>query len=212
MEMTAVLKAEIRNMGGVNRLRNHGRIPGVVYGKGLDNERIHVDQQEFHQAIREHGKNSIFQLSLRGTSPLNVMISEIQQHPITNQIIHLDFKQINMKKPITTTVPITIIGQADGVKDGGVIQFQTRELTIRCLPSQIPDHLSLYVSGLKIGDTVMVRDLDIPQGVEVQHEADEVICSIIPPRMQPVEEEPGEEVKEPEIIGARDSHGMDAAK
>lgn len=210
--MTAILKADTRNTGGVNRLRHNGRIPGIVYGKDLGNERIHVDQKELQQVVREHGKNSILQLSLREGNSLNVMISEIQQHPITNQIIHCDFKQINMNKPITTTVPINIIGQADGVRDGGVIQFQTRELEIRCLPSQVPDYLSLYASDLKIGDTVMVRDLDIPQGIEVQHEQDEVICSIIAPRMQPVEEEPGEQVKEPEIVGARDSHGMDAAK
>ena len=109
-----------------------------------------------------------------------------------------------MNKQMLTSVPITLIGQADGVKQGGVLQFQTRELEVRCLPSELPDSLSLYVSELQIGDSLTVQDIELPKGVEVQHEPDEVIVSVTAPRLQPVEED-AEEVKEPEVVGAKDS-------
>jgi len=205
--MSAVLKAEKRDTkscSGLNQLRNSGRIPGVLYGMKQTNKLIHLDQSDLVQLLRQQGKNSILELAIENCPNEKVIIAEIQKDPIKDRILHLDLKRVNMNKQMLTSVPITLIGQADGVKQGGVLQFQTRELEVRCLPSELPDSLSLYVSELRIGDSLTVQDIELPKGVEVQHEPDEVIVSVTAPRLQPVEED-AEEVKEPEVVGAKDS-------
>ncbi|HJV47535.1 MAG TPA: 50S ribosomal protein L25 [Bacillota bacterium] len=207
--MSAILKTDFRGnrRSTLTSLRNHGRIPAVLYGENGPNESIHVDRGEFSQAIREHGKGGIFELHTPDGSKVNAMIYEIQKNQLKNSILHIDFKRINMNKPIQTIVPIALIGHAQG---GGIIQFQTRELEIRCLPHDIPENIPVYASELEIGDSLTVRDIELPAGVEVQHEQDEVILSVVAPRLDPVEIE--EEVHEPEVVGAVDGPGLDEAK
>lgn len=210
--MTASLKAEFRGSqkSTLTNLRNHGRIPAVLYGEGGPNESIHVDQVEFRQAIGEHGKSGIFELQTPDGKKVNAMIYEIQRDHMKNRFLHIDFKRVNMNKPVETVVPITLVGQAPGVQQGGVLQSQTRELTIRCLPTQIPESIPLHISDLQMGDSLMVKDIEVPAGVEFQHEPEEVIVSIVAPRLDPVQRE--EEVDEPEVVGAVNGPGMDEAK
>lgn len=207
------IRAEIRdNQSSSNQLRNSGRIPAVLYGLKQGNQNIHVDSSELAQHIRQHGKFSMVDLNIQGGKTEKVIINEVQKDNLKDRIVHVDFKRVNMNKPMITTVPITLIGEAAGAKQGGVVQFQTRELEIRCLPSERPESIPLYVSELEIGSSLAVKDLDVPPGVEVQHEPDDIIVSIVAPRLQPVEETPADEIQEPEVVGARDSHGMDEAK
>lgn len=205
MDMSAVLKAvkrDSKSCSELNQLRKSGKIPGVLYGMKQGNELIHLEQSDLVQVIRHQGKNSILELAIENGPIEKVVIAEIQKDPLKDQILHLDLKRVNMNKQMVTTVPITLIGQADGVKQGGVLQFQTRELQVRCLPSQLPDTLSLYVSELQIGDALTVEDLEIPAGVEVQHEPNEVIVSVTAPRLQPVDEESEEvNIPVPEVVG-----------
>lgn len=213
--MTAELKAEMRDSkscSGLNQLRRNGRIPGVLYGMNQQNELIHVDQSDLIQVLRHNGKNGVLDLHLQGNRNEKVMIAEIQKDNIKGQILHLDLKRVNMNKPIHTQVPITLVGQADGAKQGGVLQFQLREVEVRCLPTQIPDSIPLYVSELNIGDSLTIADLDVPSGIEIQHESDEVIVSVAAPRMQPVEEDENDTIQEPEVVGAKDGPGLDEAK
>lgn len=207
------IRAEIRDsQSSSNQLRNSGRIPAVLYGLNEQNQNIHVDSMEMAQHIRRHGKNSMVDLDIQGGKTEKVIINEVQKDNLKDRIVHVDFKRVNMNRPMITTVPITLMGEAAGAKQGGVVQFQTRELEIRCLPTDRPETIPLYVSELEIGSSLAVKDLDIPPGVEVQHELDEIIVSIVAPRLQPVEETPEDEIQEPEVVGARDSHGLDEAK
>lgn len=213
--MTAELKAEMRDSkscSGLNQLRKNGRIPGVLYGLNQQNDLIHVDQAELIQVLRHNGRNGVLDLRLQGNRNEKVMIAEIQKDDIKGQILHLDLKRVNMNKPIHTQVPIALIGQAEGAKQGGVLQFQLREVEVRCLPTQIPESIPLYVSELNIGESLTIADLDIPSGIEVQHESDEVIVSVAAPRMQPVEEDEMDTIQEPEVVGAKDGPGLDEAK
>ncbi|RXT09004.1 50S ribosomal protein L25 [Ammoniphilus sp. CFH 90114] len=213
--MSSALRAELRNnqsCSELNQLRNNGRIPAVLYGLNQQNQNIHVDYSDIQQHIRRHGKSSIVDLTMQDGTTEKVIINEVQKDNLKDRIVHVDFKRVNMNKPMVTTVPIALIGEATGAKQGGVVQFQTRELEIRCLPTERPETIPVYVSELEIGSSITIADLDIPSGVEVQHEMNEVIVSIVPPRLQPVEEEPTDEIQEPEVVGARDSHGLDEAK
>jgi large subunit ribosomal protein L25 len=217
MKMT-VLKADLRiglTKSTSKDLRKRGRVPAVIYSADAINQNIHIDQIEFNQVVREQGRNSLLQVQVSGGEVIPVMIKEVQKHQLKEQLIHVDFKKVNINEPVTTTVPISLLGEAQGVRNGGVMQFQLRQLHIRCLPSEIPDSVPIYISDLQIGESACVGDLDIPDNVELQHESDEVIVSIAAPRMQPVEEleeEMNEDIAEPEIVGAKDGPGMDEAK
>ncbi len=198
--MSQVLKAEIRD--GLTRsvtrsLRRQGRVPGILYGKGISSLAIHLDASQMWQTIRDKGLNHVFQLQVDGNK-FDVMVYELQQDPLKGHFLHVDFKKVSMNEKVETTVPIHLSGEAPGVKEGGVAQQQLRELEIRCLPGDIPESIHADISRLNIGDSLTVADLQLPEDIDMQHDKDEVIVSILAPRLDPVERT--ENVEEPEVI------------
>lgn len=190
--MSAVLQAQRRqskSSSELNQLRNNGRIPGVLYGMDKENEVIHLDQSQLSQTLRSEGRNAILELAVENGPKEKVVISEIQTHPIKDQILHLDFKRLDMKEEMVAAVSIVISGDAEGVKAGGVLQHQLWEVEVRCLPVDLPDAITVDVSKLQIGDTFTVQDLDVPTGVEIQQDPEEVVVSISAPRVDRVAEE-----------------------
>jgi large subunit ribosomal protein L25 len=199
--MVTELKAQKRQVGNhstLTALRDKGQIPAVVYGSDAGNQPIAVDEAQFMQVFRQQGSNQVIKLNVEGTS-YNVMLKDIQSDPIKNRVLHLDFNQINMNEKIDTMVPIVLEGEAEGVKDGGVLQQMLREINIRCLPNEIPDNITVNVQALKIGDSVTVSDLSIPNGMEANHQGEEVVLNIVLPKTEPVDEEKTAEQAEAEV-------------
>jgi large subunit ribosomal protein L25 len=189
--MAMELKAEKRQVGArssLTKLRNTGKIPAVVYGNDVESEPIAVEESQFQQLVNQQGLNHVIKLNVDGKS-LNVMVKDLQSDPIKNKVLHLDFGKVNMNEKIDTSVFIVLEGEAQGVKEGGVLQHTMRELNISCLPGDIPDSITHNVEKLTIGDSVTVGDLTVPNGVEVLHEPDEIVLSIVPPQVEPVEVE-----------------------
>jgi large subunit ribosomal protein L25 len=189
--MAIVLKAQKRGAGKhsvVRQLRIEGKIPAVIYGSDVESQPISIEESQFMQVVRQQGINHVVRLAVDGTEH-NVMIKDIQREPLKGRTLHIDFGKVNMNEAIDTIVPLTIEGEAEGVKAGGVLEQQLRELSIRCLPGAIPDSISVSVEKLAVGDSLTVGDLDIPADVTVQHEESDVVLSIVPPRAQPVDED-----------------------
>ncbi|MBO8172677.1 MAG: 50S ribosomal protein L25/general stress protein Ctc [Bacillaceae bacterium] len=211
--MSRVLQAENRNemtRAATRSLRKKGRVPAILYGEGIESQPIHVDGMALWQMVRDEGLNHVIRLKMDGDVH-HVMVYELQREPIKGELLHIDFKKILMDEPVETSLPIKLTGEPEGVKAGGVMQSQLRELEVRCLPDRIPEELEADVSSMQIGDSLTVGDLTVPDGVEVLHEEDEVIVSLLPPRLDPIdkaEEDPGE----PELVDARDGPGIDEAK
>lgn len=198
--MSQILKADIREdltRSATRSLRKQGRVPGVLYGKGISNRTIHLDESQMWQTIRNKGLNHVFQLQVDGKQ-YDVMVYELQQDPLKGFLLHVDFKKVSMNEKVETTVPVHLNGEAPGVKEGGVVQQQLRELEIRCLPGDIPESIEADISTLNIGDSLTVADLQVPADIDLQHEKDEVIVSILAPRLDPVERT--EDREEPEVI------------
>ncbi|WP_047154278.1 50S ribosomal protein L25/general stress protein Ctc [Aneurinibacillus tyrosinisolvens] len=188
--MAIVLKAQKRGAGKhsvVRQLRIEGKIPAVIYGSDVESQPISIEESQFMQVVRQQGINHVVRLAVDGTEH-NVMIKDIQREPLKGRTLHIDFGKVNMNEEIDTIVPLTIEGEAEGVKAGGVLEQQLRELSIRCLPGAIPDSISVSVEKLAVGDSLTVGDLDIPADVTVQHEESDVVLSIVPPRIEPVDE------------------------
>ena len=167
--MEAVLDAVKRNTKGKNearRLRAAGRIPAVVYGAQKIGdapapESVSVDPKPFLRILHSaSGFNTLITLKVEGGAEARVLAKNVQLDPITNHPLHADFYRVNMERKIKVTVPISLRGDARGVKvDGGVLDFVHREIEVEVLPADIPDTIEVDITNLGIGDAVHVRDL-----------------------------------------------------
>lgn len=187
----SVERRESRPRSTLSELRRQGRVPGVVYGKDVDNELVHLNGPEFLRFLQQEGTSSVIQLSFPDGKSRQVMIREIQQDRIKDRIVHVDFKEVKMNEPVDTAVPVELKGEAPGVKEGGILQQQLRTIDIRCLPDRIPDQLEVDISELGIGESIQTNQLNLPSGVELLAEM-EVIASVLPPQMEQEEQETAE--------------------
>jgi large subunit ribosomal protein L25 len=207
---TIELAVEKRSTTGKNearRSREGGRIPAVVYGAGKPTVPISVDRKALADLFREGaGENAIFLLKLGADQSRHAMIREFQRHPVSRKPIHIDFVRVLMDVKVTVKVPIEVVGVAIGVKaDAGILDLVTREIEIECLPANIPAHIALDVTALKIGDAIRVSDLAAMEGVTVVDNPEKVVVHVTHPTR---EEEPAAataegaaaEPAEPEVL------------
>ncbi|MGH7445116.1 MAG: 50S ribosomal protein L25/general stress protein Ctc [Longimicrobiales bacterium] len=203
------LKAEKRDSSGkgvARKLRGTGRIPAVLYGHGEETRSLSVDAHELELLMqRVHLENTIVQLQISGEkAAIKALAREVQRHPHRPVILHVDFYQIHAGEKITVDVPVRLVGQAPGVRAGGMMQHSLTNLEVRCLPDSIPEFVSVDVSGMDIGDSRHIGDVTLPAGVEATQDAERTICSLIPPQAgvtEPTAEEAAEPTgDEPEVI------------
>ncbi|WP_170008596.1 50S ribosomal protein L25/general stress protein Ctc [Bacillus fonticola] len=176
-------------------LRESGSIPAVVYGNKADNTPITVDSIAFVKTMREAGRNGVINLSVEG-STYNVILSDYQQDFLKNEVTHADFLAVDMSAEIDADVQVTLVGNAQGVKDGGVLQQSLHEVSVTAKPSDIPMAVEFDISSLVVSDTVTVADLKTSaSNYTINHEDGETVASILPPR-QEEEIDSGEEQAE----------------
>ena len=149
------------NKNAARRVRVAGKIPAVVYGAGIESVAVELDPKQILRILHsESGHNTIFDCDIAGHGLAKVMIVDWQYEPIRDSLLHIDLKRIAMDKTMKASVPIRLIGIPTGVKnDGGVLDQVLREVEIECLPSEIPSHIDVDVSGLAIFEAVRVSDL-----------------------------------------------------
>ncbi|WP_282938190.1 50S ribosomal protein L25/general stress protein Ctc [Paenibacillus sp. RC67] len=184
--MEATLKAEARNNNTKSErkgLRAKGKIPAVVYGSKVNNTPIAVDEKELLGVLRSN-PNAIIQMELPGSGKQPVMINEVQRDAILRNVLHVDFHQINMDEPVTTTVRLDYVGEAVGVKMGGILQVQHHEIEIRCLPKQIPASIEVDISGLEVGSSMLISDLTVDQSIEIKSIANDVLVTVLAPQKE----------------------------
>ena len=163
--MQATLAAATRRTRGNNearRLRRAGRLPAVVYGgTPVESKAVEVDPKALLRILHsESGVNTLVDLQVDDGSSGQVLIKDIQHDPISDALLHVDFYRLAMDRAITVTVPVTLGGEAAGVKQqGGLLDFVTREIQVQCMPADIPEHVDVDVRELLIGDGVRVRDV-----------------------------------------------------
>ena len=200
-----MLEVEIREQlgkGPNRRLRAAGRLPANVYGLGLKSFAVSVEPRRVEDLLRSgSGRNTILTLSMKGADESRqVMIREIQRDPVHEGLRHVDFVRVDPKRKMQVRVPVNLVGSPEGVKnEGGLIDFIHREVLVDCLPSAIPEHLDGDISELHIGQQLTVKDLPLPEHVEMIDDPDMVLVVVAQPK---VEEEPVE--AEEEVIAEGD--------
>ncbi|MBI3312435.1 MAG: 50S ribosomal protein L25 [Candidatus Omnitrophica bacterium] len=216
-----VLTASVRpsvGKGPASAVRREGMVPAVVYKEGESALSIQVPQRDLLRALHtKAGENVLITLqfgddsksALKGHKELTagegvVLIKELQHHPVSRQVIHIDFHQISLTKKITISVPLAFKGESLGVKQqGGVLEHLRWELEVECLPTEIPSEIPVDISGLEKGKSIAVRDITIPEGVRVITDADQPLVACVEPKAEELPTAPTEEAAaatEPEVI------------
>jgi large subunit ribosomal protein L25 len=204
-----ILNAHIREELGkseVKRLRKQDLIPAVVYRHGKENVTIKIGRRDLFQVLHTSaGENVLLTVKIKGDKKAKdrtCIIKEIQRHPLKEDIIHIDLNEISLTDKIKVKIPVHPHGEAEGVlKDDGVLEHVLWEVEVECLPGDIPEKIEVEIGGMKINDTVYVKDLPVPPGVKILNDPELTVLAVMPPaKEEVVEEVPGEGVEEPEVI------------
>jgi len=205
----STVKAKPRQTGGtrtVKKVRRAGGIPGVVYGRGFgDPLPILVDAKDLRAALLGHGGSAVLNLEIEGRGSTHAIVQDRQLDVITKRLIHIDLHAISLDEVVEAHVPLILVGSAPGVKEGGILDFVVREVTIESLPTDIPDSIEVDISALNMFDNIHVRDIKAPHGVKIIEDEGEIVVSILPPSKveEPVAAAVPEAPLEPELIGEK---------
>lgn len=219
-----ILEAKVRQEKGTHlarRLRKSGVIPAVLYGAKEETMSLAIVERVFQKVIHgATGENVVLNLKIGDEKQGNktAIVKEIQRDPVSQRIIHVDLKAISLKEKIKVNVPIQTLGEAPGIKEGGILEYFLRELEIECLPRNIPEHIMVDISTLGINGSVHVRDLVLPdKDIRIITPEDRMLVSIVPPTVleekapaaEPVETEAAP--VEPEVIkkGKKEEEGAE---
>jgi large subunit ribosomal protein L25 len=189
---------EIEGSRANRRLRRAGRVPAVLYGGEGEPKHFSVDARELRQALLASG--AVIELDVGGETATAV-VKEQQRDPVRGDMLHVDFVRVRMDVAIQAVVPLELVGAEDapGVREGGVLEQQLREVNVEALPAEIPEAVRHDVSGLEMGATLHVSDLTAPEGVKILDDPETVVASVTLPRVE-VEEPEGVET-ETEVVG-----------
>jgi large subunit ribosomal protein L25 len=185
------MKAEERTGTGKSvaaRLRRGGQIPAVAYGKEATTLHLAVSPKELLGVLKsEHGKNTVVELGVSG-KPLTVLVRDYSYHPVSRDLLHVDFIQINLDKEVDVEVPFSTYGKCAGVVAGGQLRIVFRSLPIRCLPERIPTKIEHDVTNLQVNEAVHASDLKLPEGVKVRFPDQQTIASVVAPEREKAED------------------------
>ena len=201
------LDVQVRSAKGTmaaKKSRREGRTPAVLYGEEKESIPISFDNSIYQKIFRMHkGENLIFHLNVKEGDKVveedAAIVKDQQRHPVSDDIIHVDFQRISLKNEIEVNVPLVVKGESIGVKtENGVLDHVMWSLDILCLPTNIPQKIDVDVSNLHKGESIHIKDLTLPEGVKTKHNVEDVVVAVTV-RMQEEPEE-GEEQEEPEVL------------
>jgi len=205
------IKARVRKATGkgpAKRMRAGGKIPGIVYGKGIETLQIEMDAKEIHALT--HGPHAgslesvLVSLEIEDGGEEKArpaLITEIQHDPIKRDVLHIDFHQVSLTEKIHARIRVVTVGECPGTGAGGIVEHTLRELDVACLPTDLPEDIRVDVSKLELGHCIHVRDIDLGPKVHILNDADLSIVSVTTPRVvAAAAEKVEEEVVEPEVI------------
>lgn len=170
-------------------LRRQGQVPAVLYGPGIETEALAVDQQMLARVYEQAGESQLVQVTIEGRPESHtVLIKELTQHPVRGTYEHVDFYRVPMDRPVVSRIPLRIEGRETRPNDGGIVAERLYSVEVRCLPAQLPEAIVVDISGLALGESLYVSDLNPGEGVEILDAPDEPVVAILQPAAAPEEE------------------------
>ncbi len=195
------LKRVKTTKGAVNQLRRDGSVPGVLYSNDMEPINITVTELALKPVVYTSEMNLV-NLQIEGQEDVRSLLKDIQFDPLTDRITHVDFQAVTVGQEMELQVPISFIGSAVGVKEGGSLMYHFHKLDIECLPKDIPQHFEIDVSNLHIGDSIVVGDLSY-ENIRILNSEDSTLVSVVAPHEEEEEttdELAEEEENQPEVI------------
>ena len=197
------LSANLRDGGGkgsARKLRAQGKVPAILYGHGMDPVKVAIDDRDLYHVLHtDAGTNVLVDLHV-GKDQHLAMPREIQRDHIRGQFLHVDFLVVRRDEKINVDVPVHLVGESHGVKEGGVVEHHLWDLKVECLPTNVPQSIEADISPLGIGEILTVAQISVPSGVTVLTPSEETIVSVVPPPVLKLEEEVAEAVEGEEAV------------
>jgi large subunit ribosomal protein L25 len=210
IELQATVRKSVGN-GPARVLRRAGQIPAVLYGRKIEPVLLSVNTKDLEQILKKGSfgqfiLNLVIQNGKKMTKP--AIIKELQTHPVSGNLIHIDFYEVDMKRQIKVMVPVVTTGKSVGIEEGGLLNIVRRELEVFCLPGDIPEAIEIDISELGIGDSIHLEDVPLGENVEVSTDVNYTVVTVLSPK---VEEEVVEEEEE-ELEGEEEGAEGEAAE
>jgi large subunit ribosomal protein L25 len=199
--------------GAARRLRASGRVPAVLYGHGSKPTHLSVDARHFGQALRtDAGVNVLIQLEV-GRARHLALAKEIQRHPVKGSLIHVDFIEVRRGEKVHVSVPVHLVGEAPGVREGGIADQDLYQVNVEAEVTAVPEVVEADVSGLGIGDVLRVADLKAPNGAVILDDPEAPVVSVVAPTVEAEPEaEEAEEAEGAEAAAAEEAEGEDRSE
>jgi len=180
------------------RLRRQGKIPAVLYGFGVDSTNLQLDAKEFETVYRDAGRTALVDVSVDEGRPVRVFVQDVQRHPISLALYHVDFHAVNLRQEITTDVPIVLTGESPAVHNNeGVLLRGLETVSVTALPTELPHQIDVSIESLEaLDDTIHVSDLSLSGDYQIVTEPTEMLARITAQQLEPEIEEEAEELEE----------------
>jgi large subunit ribosomal protein L25 len=176
-----ILKLEKRSQvggGKPKKLRRNGYIPAVVYGQGMSPSSVQVKLPDMREFLARHGRNSVFTAEFAEEHDFSALIKDIQYDPVRKDIVHVDFQKISLTEKVQVEVPVKVTGKKDMEKSGNVVAHQLNEITVECLPQDVPKNVEANIAGMTPGSNLTAAQLKLPQGVALVTDPRSIILTI----------------------------------
>lgn len=196
-----VSKREVRPRSLRNKLRHEGKIPAVVNGYQIESTAISLDSAEIEKVLRQHGLNTVLTMSIDGKK-VNTLIHNYTTDTFTSKLTHIEFLSVNMNEVTEVEAEVVLVGEAAGVRAGGVLTQTLYSVTVAATPDKLPENVEVDVTDLEIGQSLSVADLKVDGDYEIITDAEEQVVTITEAQVE--EEETTEEASEPEVIGEKE--------
>jgi large subunit ribosomal protein L25 len=175
------IRRESLGKGSARRSRSAGKVPAILYGRGMEPVPLEVDRREFVVALKtDAGMNVLLDIEVDGDRTL-ALTRELQRDPVRGTLLHADFVKVDRTQAIEVEVPVHLVGEAPGAKEGGVLEHPLFSAHVRCLPTDVPEAIEADISGLAIGDALRVSDLPAHEVYEILNDPDSVVASVAAP-------------------------------
>jgi len=183
------------NGGAASRLRAESMVPAILYGQRVkENVNLSLKMIDVEKALgKSEGGNALVNLKVDGSGARVVMFKDIQRHPVRETLQHVDFLEVIMDETVTVDVPVHMTGKCEGVNLGGILEQTSRTMKVTCLPDDIPSSFDIDVTNLLIGDSVQVKDIEMPKGVKAEDSDDHTLVLVTQPRVEKAASAGGEE-------------------
>ncbi|MEN7972513.1 MAG: 50S ribosomal protein L25 [Verrucomicrobiota bacterium] len=207
MEDTKLIakKRDLEGSSNARRMRKAGALPAVIYGAEKEPVSVEISAHDFEQILHHHvSENVIIDIELEGEGDMSVLVKEVQHHPVTSDLLHVDLLRIAADKPIQVDIPLDLVGEAVGVQAGGTLDHTMHAIGVECLPGDLVESIEVDVSGLEIGNALHVSELKLDSKFKLLVDEEAIVASVSGPQAEEEEEEAGEEGSaEPEVIGEK---------